>query len=431
MNKNETQQTAAFTQGTYTFNENWALTLGVRWAEDEKSVFENRGGYLETDLIGGFRPFVDIPFLYTGGGPGYFEMSSLSNLALTNVLMGRANIQPGVFAPDAITPVCALEDPNCASPLLLQGVPLSWAGQAEADDDWSKVTWRANMDWTPNDTTLIYFGVTTGYRAGGYGLGAVDARITVGNVIEPLSYDEEEVLAVELGYKGQFFDDTLQINASIYRYDYEGYQDSLTIFDPSQNSFRDIPTNVGDAVNQGFEIEWVWLATDNLSINGNYSYTDTEYKDDTYFQETDDPRRPTAIFPILPTLTDPGIYNAKDESLKGIPEHKAVVWGTYQWNTDVGNIYLNGVVSYTGEYWPTAIQRDLDELDSRVQTDISLTWSSLDGKRRVRFFVDNIFDERMYRDFGTGGDGNNYKFTGSMLNPRMWGIDARWDFGDG
>ncbi len=38
-NKVETQATAVYTQGTYTFNEEWALTVGVRWAEDEKGSF--------------------------------------------------------------------------------------------------------------------------------------------------------------------------------------------------------------------------------------------------------------------------------------------------------------------------------------------------------------------------------------------------------
>ena len=437
-NKNNAVQKAFFSQGTYTFNENWALTLGVRWAEDEKTVFENRGGMFESDFpISSFRAFFDIPGMFAGGlgQPGYFEMSGLTDLALVNVLAGRATVNPFQYTDDAITPVCDLTDPNCATPLLLQGLPFSWTGRAEDKQTWDAVTWRANVDWTPNDSTLVYFGATTGYRSGGYGLGIADARVGPPTALKPLSYDEEEVIAIELGYKAQFRDDTLQVNASIYRYDYEGYQDSVVVYDETQNAFRDIPTNTGDAVNQGFEIEVVWLATDNLTLNANYSYTDTEYQDNVYFLEDDDHRRPEALFPSTPDPADVeatlGPFNAKGSSLKGIPEHKGVMWGTYKWNTEVGSFFVLGTVSYTGEYYPNGLERDFDMVESRTRTDVSLIWESLDRKRRIRFFVDNVFDEVMYRGFGTGGAGNNYKFTGSMLGTRFWGIDARWEFGDG
>lgn len=433
-NTNSIEQIAAFTQGTYSFNDAWALTLGVRWAQDEKEVYENRGGIFESTFpVTNFGGFFDIPGLLTAFGVPYFEASSLSDLALINVAMGRATTIPGVFGEDAITPLCALDDANCMTPLLLQGVPFSFAGRAQDKQDWEKFTWRANLDWTPTDDLLVYFSATTGYRAGGYGLGILDARVGPPTALKPLSYDEEEVLAYELGYKGEFLDGTMQVNASIYRYDYEGYQDNVVIYDPLENSFRDIPTNTGDAVNQGFEIEATWLATDNLTLNGNYSYTDTEYQDDVYFLENDDPTRPTALFPIDPDPSNPGgtpgLYLTKGSSLKGIPEHKAVLWGSYRWETRVGRIMLNASTSYTGESYPSSLERDLDKLDSRLRTDVSLIWESNDQKRRVRFFVDNVTDERNYRSFSTGGASNNYKFAGSLLAERYWGMDARWDFG--
>src|SRR5690606_19110394 len=46
----ETDAYAVYTQGTYSFNEQWALTLGIRWAKDEKSAFENRTGYFEANV---------------------------------------------------------------------------------------------------------------------------------------------------------------------------------------------------------------------------------------------------------------------------------------------------------------------------------------------------------------------------------------------
>ena len=106
----------------------------------------------------------------------------------------------------------------------------------------SKLTGRFNIDWTPNDQTLVYLSYTTGYRSGGFGLGISDARTATPTKITPYSYDLEEIRHTELGYKGEFFDNTLQLFSSIYIYDYSRYQDQVTVFDPVQlthaESFR-------------------------------------------------------------------------------------------------------------------------------------------------------------------------------------------------
>ena len=243
------------------------------------------------------------------------------------------------------------------------------------------------------------------------------------------------MLHFELGYKATYLDGTLQLNTAIYTYIYEGYQDSVNIFDPLTSSFRDIPVNTGDATNSGFEVEMTWLATDSLTLSGNYSYTETEYKDDVFFLENDDPSKPLPLFPCTPTAADPEacpqIFNVKGGSLKGIPEHKAIVWGTYTWSTDIGRIAFNTSVSYTGEYNNGGMERDIDKVPERTNVNMSLIWSSLDERLRARLFVDNVFDERMYRDIDAQGVGSNYKMTGSLLQTRYWGLDLSYIWGNG
>jgi len=434
-NKNETTQYAAYVQGTWQMSDQFALTLGARWARDEKEVLENRGGYFESNFMAGFYPAVNAaPFLWglsqaqvdaigaealVGVVPGAGGFPALG-LALQNVLMGSATATGIVGNP--IAPVCDLSATRCANPLRLQGVPLSWTGLAQDDDEWSDVSWRVNLDWTPNEDHLMYFSVTTGYRSGGYALGAADARIDGPTGTVPLSYDEEGVIAYEIGWKATFMDGSLQMNSSIYRYDYEDYQDNVTIFDPIQNAFRAIATNTGDAINQGFEVEVTWLATDSLTLNANYSFTDTEYQDQVFFIDDDDPTRPAPLFGV-------GVIDIEGNNLKGIPEHKATVWGTYEWATDIGKIIAGASVSYTGEYYPEGVERALDEIPDRLRTDMSVSWYSVDEKIRARLFVDNVFDERMLRGVGTGSIANHYRLSGTLLYPRYWGLDVRWQFG--
>ena len=120
--------------------------------------------------------------------------------------------------------------------------------------------------------------MTTGYRSGGYALGVSgqrdDARdeygVPTGTGQALVDYDQEEVSAVEFGYKGLHLDDTLQIFASIYHYDYDGYQDQLEQFDPIRGAGAEFVSNANGITNQGFEIEMNYAASDRLTLAGNF-----------------------------------------------------------------------------------------------------------------------------------------------------------------
>ena len=413
-NKSETDQYAVFGQGTYQFDETWALTVGLRWAEDDKSVFENRGGYVEVDFLGGFAGL--YPFLL----PSPALVVGQTNLSMTNILMGAA--LPTGNPANPIVPTCALDDPDCATPLRLAGIPLSWAGRAQDGSKWDDVTWRVNLDWTPNDDILVYASATTGYRAGGYGLGILDARAGEPGSITPLSYDKEQVLAFEVGYKGTLLEDTMQLNMAVYSYDYQGYQDQIDEYDPVQQSVRDIPTNTGDARNSGFEAEISWLATDALTIDANYSFTVTAYQDSYLIAEDDDPSRPVPLFGTRAA-------DLKGNNLKRIPQHKASMWLSYEWNTEMGRVVAGGSVSYTGTYYTSQLERSLDQVPARRRTDVRVTWTNIAESLRVAAFIDNVFDVASVRGISTGNQDNFYRMTSFLLYPRYAAIDVRWSFG--
>ena len=66
-NDNQTDAIAYFTQGTWQINDEFALTLGARYAEDEKEALELTGGYAElyASVLGGFLPVINL----LGGNP--------------------------------------------------------------------------------------------------------------------------------------------------------------------------------------------------------------------------------------------------------------------------------------------------------------------------------------------------------------------------
>ena len=165
---------AVFSQATWDINEEFSLVLGVRWAEDEKEAFEDRGGYFEFDpaFLHGpipIAPGVFIP-LADAFGAGPLSIPGITPLGSANVLGGRAVPTGNPDMP--IAPLCAINDTNCAfDPVWLAGIPVSYNSVVQDEQSWDDVTWRINLDWTPNDDILMYFSVTTGYRAGGFNLG--------------------------------------------------------------------------------------------------------------------------------------------------------------------------------------------------------------------------------------------------------------------
>jgi iron complex outermembrane receptor protein len=393
--------------------------------------------------------------------------------AQTNVAMGNAvwNFDPALVAlysqyaalgivpagavyplsldtSNPLTPSCDMTAESCATPLRLgQGIPYSYTRVIDGEDTWSDTNFRINLDYSPNDYQLYYFSVTTGYRSGGYALGVSgqrdDARdqygVPTGTGQALVSYDKEEVEAVEFGYKGLHLDDTLQIFASIYHYDYDGYQDELEQFDPIRGSGANFVSNANGITNEGFEIEMNYAASDRLTLAGNFSWTETEYGEDYLVFMTDDPVNPVPVFGsceqgyvgcsvITEAQAQDYTVNLKGGPLKGIPELKYTVRATYEVDSRWGPIWLLASYSYTGEFSASGIQRELDEIDARDTTNVSASWWSEDGKVSVRAYVNNVMDNDQYYSLGTGDHENNFAQTAGALSPRTMGIDLRYKF---
>ena len=485
-NRTVNEQVAFFTQATFEINDQFALVAGVRYAKDDKDALERRTAYYELpataagaggllagmstlptaimpllgyaeapNVVANAAPFAALPPEVNPFGQNLLfvlhSVGAVTDLALMNIATGRATFTGDAANP--IAPVCDITDASCGSPLLLQGLPLSFAWRTSDSDSWSDTNFRLNLDWTPNDDTLMYFSVTTGYRAGGYSLGVLDARVQTDasclntgfllNCLKPVSYDKETVTAYEVGYKGTFMDGRAQVNAAVYRYDYENYQDQIDTFDSARNASVDTATNAGDAVNMGVEIEGTFLIGDNLTLGGNYSYTDTEYSESYEVTERDDPSLPNSLFAFAldengdRVVTPTGnvfnlaayVRDVQGNPLKRIPKHKGILYGTYEVPTTNGTVAFNASYSYTGEYWSSAVQRELDRVPSRKRIDMSISWKDDANRWAARFFVDNVTDERVFRGFDTATESSNYRFTGERLYPRYWGIDVTRRFG--
>lgn len=421
---------AYYTQGTYKFNDHWDLVLGVRYAKDKKTGTEIRTGYTEygADALYSSATIKGILYYLDGLVP-INATTGLTPLGALNIVMGNATYSGDPANP--LTPVCALTDATCTHPLRLVGVPASFSGNISSSDQWSDVNYRVNLDWTPNDNTLMYLSVTTGYRPGGYALGFAGQSSTDASGKQvPGEYDKETVTSVEFGYKGELLDNTLQLNTSIYHYVYKNYQDNVDSFDPLTNASSNVAQNAPRATNAGLEIETLWLATDKLTIGGNYSYTRTKYDSDYYTTIFSNPDLPVSVLAGGSSANRPDLYayNLKGQDLKKIPRQKATVWGSYLMPTSIGDITFHGTYSYTGEYYDQGYKSSVDLTPARYRVDASATWNDSSHHWTVRAFVDNLTNKHALRELNEGTEANNWHLSGSILVPRFYGLDVTYDF---
>jgi iron complex outermembrane recepter protein len=148
------------------------------------------------------------------------------------------------------------------------------------NQQWSKLTGRAVVNWTPKldftDQTLIYGSYSRGYKAGGAnppgavfdsGTGGVNGFESA-EPIHPLTFKPEFINAFELGTKNTLLDGALTFNGDVFYYDYKAYQISEIVDRTSINlNF--------DATVKGAELESSYEPVPGLRFNFAGGWEDT------------------------------------------------------------------------------------------------------------------------------------------------------------
>ena len=144
----------------------------------------------------------------------------------------------------------------------------------------SDVIIRASLDWRVNDSLMLFATYGQGFR---HGVTNRNAGKAANNPRGLPVYDGYRVPAIaltdemdnwELGMKGDFADNTLRLNATAYFSEISDLQ--VSRFDPANVAFLVFIENVGDAEILGFDADFTWLPTPNLTISGAISIIDSE-----------------------------------------------------------------------------------------------------------------------------------------------------------
>ena len=211
---------AGFAQGTWSFTDALRLTVGARY------TYEDKNGYREMNFTRTSTGELDITQAATARAVFGIDYANL----------GEAT--GGVF------PIHRLEDSR--------------------SEDF--ITPTAILEWDISDGTMLYGSVSSGAKAGGF-----DARGDSAAADE-FEFEDESVLAWELGSKSRLADGRVEFNTAIFYSDYEDLQVSQF-----NGVVGFLVGNAAEATSQGIEIDGRWLITEGLTMTFAGAYLDFQF----------------------------------------------------------------------------------------------------------------------------------------------------------
>jgi len=299
----------------------------------------------------------------------------------------------------------------------------------------TRTDWKVGLDYNLSEERMIYFSAATGFRSEGF-----QPRPYTPSQVLP--FDQEEVLSYELGYKADFLDNRLRVNAAAF---YEDYDPRVIAVDAWQcNEFdaedpgppyfdNDMAEGPGGdlvcppgtpmaglqgftfqpyvsapGTVKGFELEVVASPIDNLFLTYSLGYN-------TFRSDEDDPESPAYRHPdaLLQPETNMSAGIQYDIPLGNGGYLSPRLDAVYQGHNTVGD--------------PTVAPTPENEIPSYTLLNARVTWVSPNEAWRAALSMRNLTDEFYWLAFASPTNGG-FAVPGSPGVPRMWSLSIRRNF---
>ncbi len=257
-----------------------------------------------------------------------------------------------------------LPPPACVNGFLLGA---STYGHRDLERKESDVSPKLSVMYYLNDEVNLFATYSKGFKSGGYN--------SISFTGEDLEFEDENAVTLEVGTKGSYFNRTLNLNATLYRTEYDNLQ--VLAFN---GVFFDV-SNAATAVSQGLEVDWQWLTPwEPLSLVGSLGLLDAYYE-----EYTGAPAPVTQGVNTRQDLSDETIAFAPESSVMLSPTLTFNLWG------DLLNLSMD--VIHQGDQFTDT---DLDPASKvPANTKFNLRASLLDGDERwnVTVGIKNLTDK--------------------------------------
>ncbi len=144
----------------------------------------------------------------------------------------------------------------------------------------SYVTPKVGLQWTPADSTMMYFSWAVAKKPGGFstlGIGGLGADGNGNGEPDEVEFDPEEMQVWELGMKRTLMDGRLRLNGAYFFQDFTDKQISTQRIIRGQ--LGTVISNASGAEVHGVELDANWLINDNWRLSGGYTWLSAEYTD--------------------------------------------------------------------------------------------------------------------------------------------------------
>jgi len=244
----------------------------------------------------------------------------------------------------------------------------------------------------------VFASVNRGFTSGGFNTGAFNDPVGAQRTFDP-----ETVISYEAGIKSTLLDRRLKLNATAFLYDYS----DLQVFTFTAGGLQFIE-NASNARIKGIEFEIQTVPVDNLELGASLGFLKSEYRNFT-------------------RATGGVVEDLSGNRLIGAPNTQINLVGKYTVPTDVGDFWLRGDYSYTGNRFYD--ERQLRELSSEGGTsnlNASIGYTGLDETLELTLWVKNLTKEVSIIDVVEVG---LFGYQNVWYNmPRTYGVSLEYRF---
>jgi iron complex outermembrane recepter protein len=251
---------------------------------------------------------------------------------------------------------------------------------------------KVSITWSPTSDIMAYALASKGFRFGGPNVNPPDPQDPF-----PPTYAPDTLWNYEIGTRTDWFDGTLELDATVFYIDWSNIQVRL-----STDSGLSYGTNFGKATNYGFESTALWRPIGGLTMQGNVTYLDATLSQAVQFGGTNEPAGAT-----LPGASKWNLGATVRYDWSSIPWRPAV---------QLSDRFISTAPSGFGFAAPVT-QGNYNLLDGRA--------SGRYANVEATVFVNNIADKR-------GVSNSNY-YSGSpfeqyIVRPRTYGLTLDYRF---
>jgi outer membrane receptor protein involved in Fe transport len=391
---------AVYANAEYVLNDQWKVFGGVRYNDDHKEHLQND--------FSGTSQFPNADGVLVNHAFGIFRSKHYATQCCGYV--GLASDASGNPIPDSRT----FMDSKVA--------------------DWEETTWNVGLEHSFSDNIMFYGRISKGYRPGGFA--------GFGNQLGE-AFDAEEMINYEGGFKGLFFDRTVQLEASIYYQDFSSFWSQAgrlrtpAELRPGESAFTGETVAVDGTEISGFEIQYQWQVNDRLRIGGFYEYMDSSfgsYQSQYCCTPGGTVADPSTIDLVddegnTVTVNNTGFLDFGGNSLRNQPEHKLSTTVSYSvpMPADFGSLDLVTIMSWRDSMYVDEANLDIYSVPEYTRWDLRAMWTSAGGNLTVTAWATNLLDEIAVQSYAPReGNGVTGPVAGTVTDQRRIGLTLNY-----